>query len=62
MCTKGSFFIDMDGLISSHEYKLQIPRDSDVFITIYPVVNKKGTGRNFNLFLSIKDKSREIKI
>lgn len=42
VCSKGSFFIDMDGLITSHEYELQIPRDSDVFISIYPIGNKKG--------------------
>lgn len=45
VCSKGSFFIDMDGLITSHEYELQIPRDSDVFISIYPIGNKKGTCR-----------------
>ncbi|CAH3028546.1 unnamed protein product [Porites evermanni] len=39
--SKGGFFIDNDGVISSHEYKLQINRDTDVFITIQPSPNKK---------------------
>ena len=39
---KGGLFIDNDGVISSHEYKLQINRDTDVFITIQPAPNKKG--------------------
>ncbi|XP_068726920.1 EF-hand calcium-binding domain-containing protein 7-like [Montipora capricornis] len=42
--SKGSFFIDMDGIISSHEYKLQIPRDSEVFLTICPASKKKVVG------------------
>ena len=40
--SKGGLFIDNDGVISSHEYKLQINRDTDVFITIQPAPNKKG--------------------
>ena len=39
---KGGFFIDNDGVITSHEYQLQINRDSDVFITIQFAANKKG--------------------
>ena len=40
--SKGGFFIGHDGVISSYEYKLQINRDTDVFITIQPAPNKKG--------------------
>lgn len=32
----------MDGVISSHKYKLQIPRDSEVFITIHQMSKSKG--------------------
>lgn len=32
----------MDGVISSHQYKLQIPRDSEVFITIHQMAKSKG--------------------
>ncbi|XP_015775882.1 PREDICTED: EF-hand calcium-binding domain-containing protein 7-like [Acropora digitifera] len=39
--SKGSFFISMDGVISSHQYKLQIPRDSEVFITIHQMAKSK---------------------
>lgn len=39
--SKGSFFISMDGVISSHKYKLQIPRDSEVFITIHQMAKSK---------------------
>ena len=54
--SKGGFFIDNDGVISSHEYKLQINRDTDVFITIQPSPNKKGmsficlTKKKYNLW------------
>ena len=40
--SKGGLFIDNDGVISSHEYKLQINRDTDAFISIQPAPNKKG--------------------
>ena len=41
-CSKGSFFIDGDGIITSHQFKLHLTKDSDVFITIQPTANKKG--------------------
>lgn len=43
-CRKGGFFIDNDGVITSHECQLQINRDSDVFITIQSAANKKVAG------------------
>lgn len=55
--SKGGLFIDNDGVISSHEYKLQINRDTDVFITIQPSPNKKGmsficlTKKKYNLWV-----------
>lgn len=55
--SKGGLFIDNDGVISSHEYKLQINRDTDAFITIQPAPNKKGicplclTKKKYNLWV-----------
>jgi len=43
-CSKGSFFIDGDGIITSHQFKLHLTKDSDVFVTIQPTANKKGIG------------------
>jgi len=40
--SKGSFFIDGDGVITSHQFKLHLTKDSDVFVTIQPTANKKG--------------------
>lgn len=58
--SKGGLFIDNDGVISSHEYKLQINRDTDVFITIQPSPTKKGmsficlTKKKYNLWVFFK--------
>lgn len=41
-CSKGSFFIDGDGTVTSHQFKLHLTKDSDVFVTIQATTNKKG--------------------
>ncbi len=50
--SKGSFFIDGNGNITSHQFKLHLTKDSDVFVTIQPTANKKGIFSLTNSFYS----------
>lgn len=61
-CSKGSFFIDGHGIITSHQFKLHLTKDSDVFITIQPTANKKVVERLKTMDMAVfcVDKNSEL--
>ncbi|XP_020624882.1 EF-hand calcium-binding domain-containing protein 7-like isoform X1 [Orbicella faveolata] len=61
-CSKGSFFIDGDGIITSHQFKLHLTKDSDVFVTIQPTANKKVADKLKTMDMAVfcVDKNSEL--
>lgn len=59
--SKGSFFIDKKGMISSHHYKLHLTKDSEVFLTIRSTKNKKADQlRAIDMAVFCIDKNSEV--
>lgn len=58
--SKGSFFIDRYGMISSHHYKLHLTKDSEVFVTIQSTKNKKDQLRTIDMAVFCVDKNSEL--